>query len=63
MPSKFNFLDRRTASAKAEEQLRRKFPNRSNAWINARAQQLAQQLDISNEAHAGSSSKRQRGNK
>jgi hypothetical protein len=39
--TKFNFLDRRTASAKAAADLRRQFPNRSPAWTNAAAQRTA----------------------
>lgn len=49
---KFNFLDRRTARNKAEDELRRQFPRRSATWIGAKAQRIAGTDDIATELRA-----------
>ncbi|OWW18434.1 hypothetical protein [Noviherbaspirillum denitrificans] len=52
MSQKFNFLARRTASTKAEQELRRQFPRRSRAWISAKAARIAGNTDITSELRA-----------
>ena len=52
MSQKFNFLARRTASVKAEQELRRQFPRRSSAWISAKAAKVAGNSDITSELRA-----------
>lgn len=49
---KFNFLDRRTARSKAEEDLRQKFPKRSTTWIGAKTQRIVGIDDIAAELRA-----------
>lgn len=52
MSRKFNFLDSRTASAKAAADLRRNFPNRPASWINRMATAMATAAkDISRELY------------
>ena len=50
--AKFNFLNHRTASQKAEADLRQRFPTRSVFWIKTKARQIAQVEDVTAELRA-----------
>ena len=50
--AKFNFLATRTASQKAEADLRHQFPRQSANWIQTKARQLAGADDITTELRA-----------
>lgn len=52
MTAKFNFLSPRTAVARAAQELRRRFPGRSAAWIENTAKRNAGTIDITAELRA-----------
>lgn len=52
MAQKFNFLARRTASVRTEQELRRQFPRRSSTWISAKAAKITGNTDITSELRA-----------